>query len=67
MKPPLPSKNPPENSNDAMWTLYRVDDHGNEFEVLTTPFKAIALDAQKRFEVRKHKQAYLIRLNCTQA
>lgn len=41
--------------------LWRQDDHGNTFSVRTYPTEQAALEAQKKFEARGHKQTYWVR------
>lgn len=55
-----------ERSTDAgadggRWVLYRIDDNGNEVEMRRFATRDEAEAAMRAFELRGHKQAYLVR------
>jgi hypothetical protein len=42
------------------WSLWRMDDNGNRFEVSRHPSKEAALRAASELEARGHKQLYSV-------
>lgn len=47
------------------WTLYRIDDNNNQFDMMTFENKKQAELTKDHYEAKKHKQAYFLREELT--